>query len=96
MVIDTGEAMPAQIPQLSALHVSPIVTRVGSAPVRELIDTQDCDCTNLLCAQPLERCGQLWPPTLDSVGQSWAFAPILAGAAFLETGATEHEPQPPE
>lgn len=80
MVMESALAIPTEPPRLSSFGVSPLTWKISlwTYPLRDLIYGRGCDCTNLQCRQPIEQCGQLWPPTHDDLGQSRIFGPPLA------------------
>jgi hypothetical protein len=74
-------ADPAPVPE-QAVRVAPIArTPIGegepaAAPTEELDPIEECDCADLLCGEPMERCGRLWLAWADDAREGWSFEPF--------------------
>jgi hypothetical protein len=76
--------LPAEIRTQVPAFVSSIFGSIESFATERIFDRpvelQSCDCSDLMCTQPIETCGRLWFPFLEGLAQTW----LLRPATFAE------------
>ena len=76
--------LPEQTPRVAPIPMAPIGEgELRASPEEELASNHACDCGDLLCGEPMERCRGFWPAWLDHAGGGWLFDPLNADPPSL-------------